>query len=40
MRTLFEKNPFLEKMNSGRAPVGFFNYLRDTAVLDLSLIYI
>ena len=36
MRTLFEKNPFLEKMNSGRAPVGFFNYLRDTAVLDIA----
>lgn len=36
MRTLFEKNPFLEKVSAGKAPVGFFNYLRDTAVLDIA----
>lgn len=36
MRNLFEKNPFLEKVNRGKAPVGFFNYLRDTAVLDIA----
>ena len=36
MRDLFEKNPFLEKVSAGKAPVGFFNYLRDTAVLDIA----
>lgn len=36
MRNLFEKNPFTLKVNSGKAPVGFFNYLRDTAVLDIA----
>ena len=36
MRKLFEKNPFIEKVNAGKAPVGFFNYLRDTAVLDIA----
>ena len=36
MRALFEKNSFLEKIRMGRAPVGFFNYLRDTAVLDVA----
>lgn len=36
MRNLFEKNPFIEKVKAGKAPVGFFNYLRDTAVLDIA----
>ncbi len=36
MRELFEKNPFVEKIKAGKAPVGFFNYLRDTAVLDVA----
>lgn len=36
MRELFEKNPFVEKVNAGKAPVGFFNYLRDTAVIDIA----
>ena len=36
MRELFELNPFVEKIKAGKAPVGFFNYLRDTAVLDIA----
>ena len=36
MRKLFQKNKMLEAINSGRAPVGFFNYIKDTTVLDVA----
>ena len=36
MRTLFEKNAVLEAIRAGRAPIGFFNYIKDTTVLDIA----
>jgi len=36
MRQLFQKNPVLEAIRNGRAPVGFFNYIKDTTILDIA----
>ena len=36
MRKLFEKNKVLEAIKNGRAPVGFFNYIKDTTILDIA----
>lgn len=36
MRDLFKRNTVLEAIDSGRAPVGFFNYIKDTTILDIA----
>lgn len=36
MRNLFKENKVLEAVKSGRAPVGFFNYIKDTTILDIA----
>lgn len=36
MRKLFEKNKMLEAIKNGRAPIGFFNYIKDTTILDIA----
>ena len=36
MRNLFPENKVLAALSSGRAPIGFFNYLKDTTVLDIA----
>lgn len=36
MRELFKRNAMLGAIERGRAPVGFFNYIKDTTVLDAA----
>lgn len=36
MRNLFPENTFLKKIESGKAPIGFFNYIKDTTIMDLA----
>lgn len=36
MRNLFKENTFLKKIKSGKAPIGFFNYIKDTTIMDLA----
>lgn len=36
MRNLFPENTFLKKIRSGKAPVGFFNYIKDRTIMDLA----
>lgn len=36
MRELFTINKVTEAVKNGRAPIGFFNYLKDTTVLDIA----
>ncbi len=36
MRNLFPENKVQLAINAGRAPIGFFNYLKDTTVLDIA----
>lgn len=36
MRELFKENPVLAAIRQGRAPVGFFNYIKDTTILDIA----
>ncbi len=36
MRNLFQKNKMLEAIKNGRAPIGFFNYIKDTTILDVA----
>lgn len=36
MRKLFQRNKMLEAIENGRAPIGFFNYIKDTTILDVA----
>lgn len=36
MRKLFKKNTVIESIKNGRASVGFFNYIKDTTILDIA----
>lgn len=36
MRNLFKENATLKKINSGKAAIGFFNYIKDTTIMDLA----
>lgn len=36
MRNLFKENHFLKKIASQKAPIGFFNYIKDTTIMDLA----
>lgn len=36
MRELFPQNEFLKKIESGIAPLGVFNYIKDTSIMDIS----
>lgn len=35
MRELFPQNRFLEKIKRGSAPLGVFNYIKDTSIMDI-----
>lgn len=36
MRNLYPKNKVIEAIKSMRAPIGFFNYIKDTTILDIA----
>ena len=36
MKNLFPKNKVFEKIENGIVPIGFFNYLKDTAVIEIA----
>lgn len=36
MRNLYPENKFIKAVQNGRAPVGFFNYIKDTTILDIA----
>jgi len=36
MRNLFPENKVLKSIAEGRAPIGFFNYIKDTTILDIA----
>jgi 4-hydroxy-2-oxoheptanedioate aldolase len=36
MRNLFPENKVIKALDKKRAPIGFFNYIRDTTILDIA----
>lgn len=36
MRNMYKENTFLKKIAAGKAPIGFFNYIKDTTIMDLA----
>lgn len=36
MKDIFSENKVLKAIDSGRVPIGFFNYIRDTSIMDMA----